>query len=272
MSWNQFEHSTADGRPVTLYEFVRGDVLFYRYTNADKDIDLNGHVWKAQAISDSGLSVGSGDNLDVIVPSDNPVARLFRGVSPSRPVRIRIYRWHVDDTSAEFKTVWIGTIKEAKREAIDRTRLVTASLASTFTRVGLRLTYGRACPYALYDHNCNVDPASFGVSGFVIDSLDGAEITVTLLPAELENGWFTGGYVEWATEGITERRGLKVQDGNVIGVIGGTSGLSEGLAITLFPGCNRTISQCAEKFSNHLNYGGQPHMPGKSPFTIIKLF
>ncbi|UUE76942.1 phage BR0599 family protein [Pectobacterium aroidearum] len=32
------------------------------------------------------------------------------------------------------------------------------------------------------------------------------------------------------------------------------------------------MSQCSEKFDNHLNYGGQPHMPGKSPFTIIKLF
>lgn len=271
MSWNQFEYSTADGRPVTLYEFVRGDTLFYRYTNADKDIVLNDAVWAAQAISDSGMSAGSGDNLDVTVPAENAVARLFRGVSPSRPVRVRIYRWHVDDASTEFRTVWVGTIKEAKREAIDRTRLVTASLASTFSRVGLRLTYGRACPHALYDHNCKVDPESFGVSGLVIDSLDGAEITVAL-PVGLENGWFTGGYVEWETDGITERRGLKVQDGNVIGVIGGTSGLSEGLVIALFPGCNRTISQCAEKFSNHLNYGGQPHMPGKSPFTIIKLF
>jgi len=272
MSWNQFEFSTADGRPVTLYEFVRGDELFYRYTNADKDIHLNDAVWAAQAISDSGLSVGSGDNMDVTVPSDNPVARLFRGVSPSRAVRIRIYRWHVDDTSGEFRTVWVGTIKEAKREAIDRTRLVTASLASTFTRVGLRLTYGRACPYALYDHNCTIDPVRFGVSGLVIDSLDGADIQVMSLPESLENGWFTGGYMEWQTDGITERRGLKVQDGSVIGVIGGTSGLTAGLAITLFPGCNRTISQCAEKFDNHLNYGGQPHMPGKSPFTIIKLF
>ncbi|EAP1220395.1 phage tail protein, partial [Salmonella enterica] len=36
--------------------------------------------------------------------------------------------------------------------------------------------------------------------------------------------------------------------------------------------CDRTIATCDNKFANHLNYGGQPHMPGKSPYTIIKLF
>ncbi|EIN3255846.1 phage tail protein, partial [Salmonella enterica] len=40
MSWSEFEYSVADGQPLTLYEFLLGDSLFWRYSNADKDIDF----------------------------------------------------------------------------------------------------------------------------------------------------------------------------------------------------------------------------------------
>lgn len=271
MSWSDFEYSTANGQPVTLYEFVRGDTQFYRYTNADQDVTAAGAIWLHQAISDGGLSVGAGDSMDITLPTSNPVAMLFRGIPPSRPVRVRIHRWHVDDAQGEFRTVWIGTITEVKREAIDRTQLVTASLASTFSRSGLRLTWGRACPYSLYDHNCKVSPGTFGVGGLVVTALDGVSLTVNL-PAELPDGWFSGGYVEWSVDGVTERRGLRAQTGNVLGLFGGSAGFVVGQVVTVFPGCDRTIATCNSKFNNVLNYGGEPHMPGKSPYQIIKLF
>lgn len=271
MSWSDFEYSTASGQPVTLYEFVRGDTQYFRYTNADQDISLGGNTWLHHAISDGGLTVGAGDSLDVTVPADNPVAMLYRNVPPSSPVRIRIHRWHVDDTQSEFRTVWIGTITEVKREAIDRTQLITASLASTFTRSGLRLTWARACPYSLYDHNCKMAPEQFAVGGLVVTALDGVSITVNL-PAELPGDWFSGGYVEWIVDGVTERRGLRAQNGNQLGLFGGAVGINVGQIVTLFPGCDRTIDTCNSKFNNVLNYGGEPHMPGKSPYQIIKLF
>ncbi|ELF9250511.1 phage BR0599 family protein, partial [Salmonella enterica] len=66
--------------------------------------------------------------------------------------------------------------------------------------------------------------------------------------------------------------GLREQDSNTLHLFGGTTGLQVGQPVKLYPGCDRTIATCDNKFANHLNYGGQPHMPGKSPYTIIKLF
>ncbi|AYJ94921.1 DUF2163 domain-containing protein [Klebsiella pneumoniae] len=271
MSWSEYEYSVANGQPLTLYEFIRGGAVHYRYTNADRDIHFANVDWQAVAISDSGLSAGNGDGMDITVPANNAVAMLFRGVPPSSPVRIRVYRLHAEDAAAEFRTVWVGTVTEAKREAIERTKLMTSSLASTFSRVGLRLTYGRACPYALYDHNCKVDPLAFGVGGLVVIAMDGVSITVNL-PEGTAADWFSGGYVEWAVDGITELRGLRAQNGNQMNLFGGSAGFAVGQVVTLYPGCNRTIAQCDSKFGNHLNYGGMPHMPGKSPYQIIKLF
>lgn len=271
MSWSDFEYSVADGQPLTLYQFQIGDSLFWRYTNADKNIDFANHNWEAQAISNSGLSSGSSDGMDITVPASNPVALLFRGTPPSRSVRVRVMRWHADDTSGEFRVVWVGEITSVKREQIELCKLITISLASTFSRMGLRLTFGRQCPYALYDHNCRVDPLQFAVSGVVVTALDGSSITANL-PAGLASDWFSGGYIEFERNGYNELRGLRAQNVNILHLFGGTTGLQVGQSVTLYPGCDRTIATCNDKFSNHLNYGGQPHIPGKSPYTVIKLF
>lgn len=268
MSWNQFEHSTNNGKPLTLYEFIRNEQKYYRYTNADRDIDFNGMKWTSEAISNTGLSIGTGNNLEITLPSTSDVVRLFRGVPPTQPVVIKMYQFHENDN--EFKVIWVGKIQEVKRESIERAKLITASVASSFERSGLRLTYGRSCPYALYDHNCRIKQENYKTANIEIIALDGANITVNL--SNINDGYFSGGYMDFYIDGIQELRGLKAHVNNVIGILGGTQGLQKGMKINLYPGCDKTIKTCDEKFKNHLNYGGQPHIPGISPFTIIKLF
>lgn len=266
MSWNDYENSTSDGLPVTLFDFIRSGTLHYRYTNADQNIYANGETWEASAVSAPGISAGGGDALDITIPANIRVATLFRGASPS--LKVKIYRIHGDDETQEIKTIWHGTVYETKWQNINSLKLVTYSVASIFKRNGLRLTWGRPCPHSLYDKNCRLNPANFAVNT-VIESLDGASINVHV---SAENGWFSAGFIEWVTDGIRERRGLKLHNGNNIGVIGGTHSMEAGMSVTLFPGCERTIKTCNEKFNNVLNYGGQPHMPGKSPYEIAKLF
>lgn len=269
MSWSEYEESVADGQPLLLIEFIRGGVQFWRYTNADRVVTYSGHSWQPAAISIPGISVGTGESLDIIIPAASPVAGLFRGIPPSSPLRVKIHRAQAAELS-EIKTVSIGSVSEAKREETDRVRLIIVDISTTFARNGLRLTWGRACPYSLYDRNCCVNNEQYAVDS-VIAALDGASITVSLSD-NLPDGWFSGGYVAWNDAGITERRGLKAQNGALLGVFGGTHGLTEGLAVTLYPGCDRVIQTCNDKFNNVLNYGGHPHMPGKSPYEVIKLF
>lgn len=271
MSWNKHEYSTANGLPVSLYAFMRNDAKGFYYTNADQAIELDGKTWLPLAISDNGIRTGEGGSLEVTVPSVSGVAQLFRGVPPSSPLKVLIHRWHVEDDTGEFRTVWFGTIKEAKRQSTDQAKFITTGVASTFSRSGLRLTYGRACPYALYDHHCRVNPLTVMVSSVEIVSLDGSSITV-VLPSTFAEGYFSGGYIEWDDDGFPDRRGFRVHSGNQLSLFGGTDRLTVGMKVNLFPGCDRTIQTCNDKFNNTLNYGGQPHMPGKSPYQIMKLF
>ncbi|MDF7669889.1 phage BR0599 family protein [Orbaceae bacterium ESL0721] len=271
MSWNQFEYSTNDGRPVTLYEFIHSGQKFYRYTNADRNIEFNHNSFMTTAISNNGLSMGTGNSLEITLPANTEVTKLYRGIPPSTALLIRIYQLHAHDGEIDFRVVWIGKIQEVKREALDRAKFITASVASSFERNGLRLTYGRSCPHALYDHNCQVQKEQFALCDIEIIKLDGANIIVSL-PNHIKDGYFSGGYIAWFIDGIKEMRGLKTQLNGKMGLLGGTHDLKTGMKITVYPGCDRTIKTCSEKFGNHLNYGGQPHIPGVSPFQIIKLF
>ena len=161
-------NSVSDGQPITLYQFALGNnQKVWRFTDADQDITVNGEQWLATAISDSGRKTG--DNLRVSLPSDNAVAQLFRGIAPSQSVTLTVMRLHWQDN--EIRVVWIGTIIEAKRPETHQTELISAGLSSTMRSAGLRLMWGRSCPYSLYDSDCKVDKAKFAVAGLRVQAL-----------------------------------------------------------------------------------------------------
>ncbi|EJF5828994.1 phage BR0599 family protein [Salmonella enterica] len=270
MSWSNQEYSIAAGQPVMLYQFSLGQ-KFWRYTSADMDLTVMGQHWEATAIKDGGFMQGTGDNVEITLASSNPVVQLFRGIPPSSPVQLRVYRLHNTDPAQECRTVWVGSVSEVRRESPEQVKLLSTGVASSFTRSGLRLTWGRGCPYSLYDHNCRVSAEQMAVHNLPVTAVTGSGITVTL-PAGTAQGYFSGGYIEWSDDGFLQRRGIRTHNDSDLQLFGGSQGLSAGKVITAYPGCDLTLETCSKKFSNHLNYGGCPHMPGVSPWEIIKVF
>lgn len=270
MSWSEFEYSVADGRPLTLYEFSRQNV-YYRYTNADQSVTVNNQFWEATAISDNGLSANSNNSVIITLPDTNKVVSFYRGVPPSTAFKVRVYRMHHHDKSQQLRVVWVGTITEIKRENIGEAKIITGNIINTFVRQGLRLTYGRTCPYALYDNSCKVSSKKHEFADLEIIKIDGQKITFNV-PNEIKNGYFSGGFIAYNNADFIEKRGIRVHDNNTLSLFGGTQGLSIGMKISIYPGCDNTIETCCNKFDNQMNYGGCPHMMGKSPYNITKLF
>lgn len=269
MSYLDKTFSIADGQPVSLYQFTRGDnEKIWRFCDADKDLEINGQTWSATAISDSGRHTG--ENITVTLPSSNPVALLYRGQPPSQTVTLTIMRLHWQDS--EIRVVWIGTIVEAKRPEVHQTQLISAGLSATMESAGLRLTWGRNCPYAAYDYDCRLKAKDFAVHGLQIAAKDGTTITVNLPPA-IAQGWFNAGFIEWTdADGVREVRAVTVHQDNRLTLMGGTQKLDVGMIITAYPGCDGRAETCQTKFNNMLNYGGIPHMPHKSPYDGTRIF
>lgn len=269
MSFLAYEHSVAEGQPINLYQFERGNgEKIYRYCSADRDITFNNVKWSSLAISDSGRKTG--ENLTVTLPSDNPIALLYRGVAPSSNVKVTVARLQYG--AQEARIVWIGTVIEAQRPDVNQTQLVVAGLSNSMQGAGLRLTWGKNCPYSLYDTDCKVVAKNFAVDGLEIKALNGTTITLNL-PESFAQGWFNAGFIEWYdSDGVREVRAVTVHKDNRLTLMGGTYGLAPGMSIKAYPGCDGQASTCLTKFNNILNFGGIPHMPGTSPYDGSRVF
>lgn len=278
MSFTFYETSNQAGRPIALYEFHYGDT-YWRYCTADEDqivgLDENGDpaVWAARTISDDGVTQGGSDqnDLQINVQSDNPIPALFRNTQPSGKVWLVVRRWHLGDPDTETPLAWSGTVVNAVPTDDASYRLGCRSLGGSYDRQGLRLAWGRMCPHVLYSaFGCKVDKNDHAYPR-TIDTLTGTNFTCTA-HSEPDEGTFSGGFLEWERDdGSLNRRGIEQQIGNDFLVLGTTDGLEIGTEVTLFPGCPRNTTAC-KAFGNLPNYGGFPHLPGKSPFDGSPVF
>ncbi len=277
MTYESREISNADGQPVVLYEFRLG-ATYWRYCTADREIEAGLDennvvaVWEPKAILDEGISQGGNDqnDLQVNVQSDAEVAHLFRNGRPSGKLWLTVFRYHYGDPTDQVAVQWVGSVTNAILGDLATSLLNCRSIAGSYDRNGLRLFWGRMCPHVLYGIGCYLDKADFAYP-HVIATKTGNGFTLTAYAAPAE-GTFAGGFLEYARpDGSIERLAISSHDGNDFLTLGAAAGLEVGLAVTLYPGCDRTTATC-KLFANLPNYGGFPHLPGQSPFGGAAVF
>lgn len=276
MTYETNEISNAGGQPVMLYEFKLGNT-YYRYCTADEDQIVDGAeedaTWTALPIMDEGIQQGGNDRNDLVVniSSEAEVSQLFRGGRrPSGKLFLTVRRWHLDDDRDQVAVQWVGSVTNSI--LIDRSTaaLQCRSIAGSYDRNGLRLHWSRMCPHVLYGVGCNLDKSNHAYEHEVA-TVTGTGFTVVAYAAPSE-GTFNGGFLEYTRDdGSFERLGIRRHDGNDFQTLGAPAGLEVGTEITLYPGCARTTTVC-KLFGNLANYGGFPHMPGKSPFDGTPVF
>ncbi len=271
MAFNDLEISNRSGRPVNLYEFRLGNTRWL-YAAADQDITLGADTYLGLAVSDGGVTQGGSDqnDLQITVPANLPIAQLFRNSRPSGKVWLTKKKWHYGDAPTERAVRWVGSVTNSLLTDEATAVLQCRSIGGTYDRNGLRLVWGRTCPHPLYGVGCYADK-SLHAYPRVIATLNIERFSCEA-HSEAAEGTFSGGLIEWDMgDGSMQRRGIEMQDGNDFRVFGSTDGLVIGQEVTLYPGCARTTDNC-KLFDNLPNYGGFPHMPGKSPFGGAQVF
>lgn len=271
MAFEESELSNFQGQPIALYEFTVGAIGWY-YASSVEDQFIGGKKYLGTAASDGGATQSGdaqNDDLVITLPRNVDFARLFVGTTPAQEIWATVRRMHEGDTDAPIH--WMGTVGSGKDAGSGKLEVTCNVLTASFNRNGLRLAWTRQCPHALYDRNCRVDKALHAIT-LQIETLTGNSIgssAIGSLPAKhLSNGFF-----EWEIEpGLMDRRPIENHSGSSFTVLGLTDGLKIGDWITVYPGCNRTTAQCVAKFNNLSNYGGIPHLPGKSPFSGDPVF
>lgn len=273
MSFNERERSLATGQPIRLYQFSRG-VLRWLYNTSDRNIEVDGAIYRTLrgGIKDGGIrqtGESQQDAFTITAPADIEVAQPFRGVRPSAEIGIRVLDMHYGE--AEVVSRFVGTISSVKWPTLDSCQIVCQDIESSMTRPGLTDTYTRTCSTTLYSARCKVSRDAYRVEA-TVQEIAGMNITCSTA-AGFADGYFSAGYVEWAIgAGEYERRHIEVHQGATLQLLSGTGGLSVGMAVRVYPGCDFLASTCHARFSNLPNFRGVPHMDGKSPFDGEQVF
>lgn len=274
MTFAAMETSLDDSRPVELFAITYSGAT-WRYTSAAQSIVLDGFTYEPIPCSAEEIEqeIGASKNgLSFTFPHDVPFADLFRIQPPSEVVSMVMYVQHMS-SPGDYVTAWKGRIVNCnwKFPWVD---LVTETIASSLKRVGVRRTYGTACPYPLYSTKCGASRDTYRVNAQVL-TLSDLTLSIPLTIGFADN-YFAGGILTWTNTGMPspESRMIMTSNGTtgIVTISAPTIGLSVGQAISLFPGCDHSISTCSTKFNNKDNYGGFPYIPLVNPFAGSSLY
>ena len=282
MAYGTYESSRQNGQPVSLYlfRFGTGPTDYYAYTDAEKPIThtnpIDGAVvYQPTPIDRSDINTSNSldkSELTIRVQKLIPLNDLYTVYPPSSVVTVTLREGHPADPAMDFPVAWAGTVL---------TRIVNGAVSefkcqpmtSGLRRNGLRRNYQLGCPHVLYGAQCKANKAAATTTHTVVD-VGGTFV-------DMASGWngsiavekYVGGLLSWVTSSGTELRTiLRVETGTRIHVSGTIRNLLPAGTVSTILGCNHQMSDCGALHNNIQNYGGQPFIPLKNPFSFVSPF
>ncbi|MDC4671144.1 DUF2163 domain-containing protein [Acinetobacter baumannii] len=258
-----------------LYTITTIQGIEYRYTNYDFDLTVGGKVFSSQGpiISREGISLSLGievDNLSITIGTKEstkfgevPVAQAFHnGVLDG--ARFKLERIFMDaqtptDTSAGTLVLFEGRIVEPEFDRYE----IKASVVSDVDGLKLQMPrnlYQPGCLNTLFDSACGLLSADFAVNTTIGTNSTPNRILCNLSQPQ---GWFTQGVVEFlegANIGI--KRTVRLHEaGSLILTLPLLKMPEIGEAIRVYPGCDKRLDTCTNRFNNRARFRGAPFVP-----------
>lgn len=272
MTYAANETSVDSGRPVEIYEITAGATPFF-YTSAEDDVNPSG-VQNYIAIAglkrtdtEDGPEKREGD-FQIELPTTDALAQIFTGVMPGFRVRMKVRRFHRDDTpTPEVVQIFDGYIQSASftknlKQTILTARPVIASIGKQIPR----RTYMSSCNHVLYEPlTCRVDDTDPAFRASVLEVAGQVGNVMTVVSGLLgvyADGFMDAGFVE--VVGGADFRLILEHVGNSVTLLVPFSVTPA--SVNVFAGCAHVISVCEAKFDNTIQFGGFAFVPTRNPF------
>jgi len=259
-----------NGELTTLAELVkitRVDGVVKAFTTHDNDLILNGITYKAdgsfspQALnSEASLKSGRFEVSGILDSAVISEAEIKAGLYDHARIDVYICNWaDLSQGVAQVRRGWLGEVMMEDGQ-------YTAELRGMHDLLQRRIgeTYSPECRYDLGDNRCGVDVMVRTVTGSVTSVLS---LSVFLDNSRNEaEGMFNYGKLTW-TSGANLGLSMEVQNWDAANKaftlwLPMPNAIQIGDQYKVYPGCDKRLATCAGKFSNILNFGGFPHVPG----------
>lgn len=258
-----------------LYTITTIQGIEYRYTSYDVNLTVQGKVFRADGpiISREGTSLSLGievDNLSITIETnestkfgDISVAQAFHnGILDG--ARFKLERVFMDmhtptDTSAGTLVLFEGRIVEPELDRYE----INASVVSDVDNLKLQMPrnlYTPGCLNTLFDSACSLLSADFAVNTTIVANSTPNRILCNLSHPQ---GWFTQGVVEFL-EGVNIgiKRTVRLHEAGALLLTLPLLEMPEiGEAIRVYPGCDKRLDTCTNRFNNRARFRGAPFVP-----------
>lgn len=252
---------------------VQNDV--YRYTNYDFDLIVAGELYHSDGpiISRDGITLSLGvevDNLSITIDvTDEETFESLRIVQAFHNgqmdgARFKLERIFMDastptDTSAGTIKLFEGRIIEPE---FDR-NTIQASVASDLDELNVQMPrnlYQPSCSNTLFDHACGLNRENYALETTISAGSTASRILCNIHQPQ---GWFTQGVIEFLEGGNKGlKRTIRLHEFDVLLL---TLPLLEdpevGQKIKVYPGCDKRLETCQNRFNNFARFRGAPFIP-----------
>lgn len=248
-----------------VIEFTYRSQVF-QYTTSRKIQEIAGKLFSPIAANRSVIVKSESDSrdLEIEVPADNEVVKLFRDNTPDATVTIKVSRLVDGDLHPYFTGNVSGVSFSAQIGATARASITCSSIISKLATSGLNYTFSAGCNHLLYSPQCGLNFDDWA------DTINVEAITnngFTLHSETLKNKsdrHYVSGLCEF--NGIYAMiSGYDPQEGSIT-LFSPIIGITPGSTIKTAKGCNRSIDACID-FNNTDNFYGFPWIPTDDIWT-----
>jgi len=257
MSYEDYEQSAAEGKPVELYDIAMG-LTHWRLTGGPCDVEYIEHTYESAPcergeIEQSGEIPKDGVNLEL--PRGHALGQICTAGVPEEEITLTIYRGH----ETFFVTYWRGFMTSLKFDDKDIPVCRFEPRSSDLPFVGGRRRCMRLCGHKLFGYRCGLNKEAYKIID-TIDTIDGITITATEFGASAYDFGHGGEIVVGlARRTITSHSGITITINRPFG-----SGVLADDSFSAYPSCDHTPTMCKDDYSNKANYGGQEFLPTKN--------
>lgn len=242
------------------------------FTNHVEDIEISGLTYKSNsgftptaAKYNAELAVDNHDVKFLLGFDGTEEADLIAGVYDFATIEV----FFVDYTNISgsntvpYVSGQIGEISIERTTAVTEIRGVTQYLQQQIVE-----EYSPSCRADLGDSRCKFNIASLTVTGTVSGVTDNRTFqTNTIGITANADDYYNHGLVTW-TAGNNDGRKMEVKDfvkstGQIELYQAMPEAIQIGDTFTVYPGCDKSITTCRDKFNNVVNFRGEPHVPGE---------
>ncbi len=255
---------------VELFSLSAVGMSSFRYTDGNQHISYAGFTYDPYPIKRNKISFSSDlkvDETTIVFAKnwgiDNAIRRdTLAGAD------VQIVRVSRDRPATDNVILFDGNIGDT---TIDSLEVTARCQTLEFLNVELPLReYQVACNWRVYDNYCSLDQADWSVTSVLDPStvrnvLVGTNITGTSTDGNFPDDYWTLGFAQ-SMDGRNEdvvRQITAHTDDEVTVVPPFPFEFESNAQVKLVLGCDHSVSDCANVFSNLINYGGFPFIPNQ---------